>query len=214
MNILSYDNIQYICDFLQRTDQISLKLTNKYMAKNIINLMDSNVELLLYIKTIDQLDYAWKNDTRYINIKTLDNLKKKLPFLHKHAILTNLWYFDFNAEFDITFPFSEYVILFLTTVSDYTINLEFADCNGNITKTSHIPIRNKIFVKFNSFGKVKINCNETKKIKTLKTVQYIMCVPLYYWNIFTENNNKKIQYWRKQICVGTDGQTILVKNFY
>jgi hypothetical protein len=40
--------------------------------------MSLDTELLLYTKTIDQLNYAWKNDHRYFQIRNLNHkLSKK-----------------------------------------------------------------------------------------------------------------------------------------
>jgi len=211
MNNVHQDILNYVSRFLQRTDQISLKLTNKYFFSSLIDLMDLNTELKLFIKPIDQLDYAWKNDPRYINIKTIAHFENKLNFLSKYALLTNLWYFDFNAEFAI-YP-DEYIIMFLTTVSNYTINLEFVDTNGSITNTSHKPIQNKIIVKFNNIGKLKINCKETTQIKSNKIVQYIMCIPVYYWNKLTISSNNKFPIWKKQITGTNFSNNIFLKNF-
>ena len=72
MNKLVYtplDLLKYINSYLQRTDQLSFKLSNKYLLANIPITMNLDTELLLFTKTIDQMDYAWKNDHRYIQIK-------------------------------------------------------------------------------------------------------------------------------------------------
>ena len=183
---LPIDIIKHTGSFLQRKDQVALKLTSKYICSQLPVQMDLNEELELYTKTIDQLDYAWANDSRYINIKTNEN--KTFSILQKYAIITNLWYFDFNAEFDISYP-DKYVIMFLTSLSEFTINLEFSDLEGRVTKSSHEPKKNKIIVDFEKKGKLKVNCREIKSYKNFVTVQYIMCIPLYYWN--------KIGYWGK-----------------
>jgi len=62
-------------------------------------LMSIDEELLLDIKTIDELDYAWKGDTRYINIVYFTVPRNSIT--QKYAKITNLWYFDFNATFDV-----------------------------------------------------------------------------------------------------------------
>ena len=185
LNKLPIDIIRHASSFLQRTDQIALKLTIKSFSKQLEASMDLNKELELYTKTIDQLDYAWKGDTRYIKII---NHKDQYSILHKFAIITNLWYFDFNAQFDINYP-DKYVIMFLTSLSDYTINLEFTNLEGGITKSSHNLNKNKIIVDFQTKGKLKVNCREIDSYKNFQTVQYIMCIPLYYWN--------KLGYWGK-----------------
>jgi len=190
---IPFDILFYITNFLQRTDQITLKILNKHFNKNCKITMDLNTELNLYTKTIEELSYSWFNDTRYINIETLDS---KYDILKKYVVFTDLWFFDFNAEFDIV-P-DTYVIVCLTTVKHYSINLTFTDKNNNIQNTTHKPSSNKIIQKFETSGKLKVNCNEIKKRKHYDTFQYIMCIPLYYWEIIKGNNNI-IADWKKQI---------------
>ena len=209
MNNLSNNIVNNIGLFLQRTDQIALKLTSKYYLNDLKILMDLDTELKLYTKTIDQMDYAWKTDSRYINIKTLSNSLVKYSILEKYAVITDLWYFDFNAEFDI--KLGEHIIMFMTNVSEYQINLEFTDKIGNITKSTHNPVQNKIKVNFEIGGKLKVNCKEITKYKNLKTVQYIMCIPIYYWNKLA-NYQDKLYDWKKQIIM-TNGDYAMIKNF-
>ena len=186
--------------------------------------MDLDKELLLYTKTIDQLDYAWKGDTRYINIKKTTN--KPYMILHQFAVITNLWYFDFNAQFDINYP-DKYVIMFLTSLLDYNVNLEFIDLDGHITKSSHVPLSNKVIVEFQTRGKLKVNCREIESHKNLETVQYIMCIPLYYWNKLgyygknkrkdTNKSMKIIPPWKKQYLINESslsGQNYFICGFF
>lgn len=211
MNFLPTDIINYINGFLQRTDQIAWNITSKYYLRKLkYNLMDLNKELKLYTKTIDELDYAWKGDTRYINIQKFPQLNKNYDILNAYAVITDLWYFDFNAEFDVIAD--NYIILFLTSVSNYQINIEHIDgITGHISKSTYKPISNKIKVKFDGKGKIKVNCREISKYKDLKTVQYIMCIPEYYWNKI-ENTDKE---WKNQILkVKYMGQNmVLLKKF-
>jgi hypothetical protein len=202
LELIPLDLLKYTNDYLQRTDQISLKLSNKYLSENIPITMDIDTELRLYTRTIDQLDYAWKNDQEYIQIKELDNkYSKKYSILKKYAITLNLWYFDFNAEFDVFA--GTYIILFLTSVPNYTINLQLIDKFENKINSSYEPKSNKIKVKFDTGGKLKVNCNEIKNLKHRETIQYIMCIEEYYWNKLKgykiEKNKLKIANWKKKI---------------
>lgn len=213
MEFLPIDIINYINGFLQRTDQIVWKITSKYYLTNLKhNLMDLNGELNLFTKTIDELDYAWKDDTRYINICSFPQQLANYDILNSYAVINNLWYFDFNAEFDVYAD--NYIILFVTSVSYYQINIEHIDGIGQITKSKHKPISNKIKVKFDSKGKIKVNCREITKHKDLKTVQYIMCIPEYYWNKIKNLKEKHFD-WKKQIVMTRDGLTgmKMIKSF-
>jgi hypothetical protein len=211
-NCMPIDIIHNIYGFLQRTDQIAWKLTSKfYYSKLIHNSMDLNAELNLYTKTISELDYAWKGDTRYINIKEFPpKLAEKYSILNNYAVITDLWYFDFNAEFDV-YP-GDYRILCLTNVTGYTINIKFTDqADGKITETSYEPVANKIKIKFETRGKIRVNCRETSKVKNLKTIQYIMCIPEYYWRKIKSYKNRHPE-WKRQIVMtneGLEGQKIL-----
>jgi hypothetical protein len=206
MDLLPNDIINYINQFLQRTDQIAWKITSKYFLTNLkYNLMDLNGELNLYTKTINELDYALKGDTRYINICSFPERLANYDIYKFYAKINDLMYFDFNAEFDICA--NEYIILFLTTVSDYQMNIEYTNgITGQITKTTHKPISNKIKVKFDEKGKIKINCREITKLKDLKTVQYIMCIPVYYWKKINSYKQTHID-WKKQILMTNNGLT-------
>jgi hypothetical protein len=168
MDDLPTDVINYVNGFLQRTDQIAWKITSKYYLTNLkYNLMDINDELNLHTKTIDELDYAWKGDVRYINIKKIPSrISEKYNILNSYATISNLWYFDFNAEFDICA--GKYVIIFLTSVTDYQMNIEHTNSiTGQIIKSTHKPSSNKIKIKFDSKGKIKVNCREITKCKNL-----------------------------------------------
>lgn len=207
MDDLPTDIINYVNGFLQRTDQIAWKITSKYYLTNLKhNLMDLNEELNLYTKTIDELDYAWKGDVRYINIQKLPSrISEKYNILNSYATISNLWYFDFNAEFDICA--GKYVIIFLTSVTDYQMNIEHTNSiTGQIIKSTHIPSSNKIKIKFDSKGKIKVNCREITKYKDLKTVQYMMCIPEYYWKKIKSYNGKHSD-WKKQIVMSRNGLT-------
>ena len=211
MENLPLDIINYMVSFLQRTDQIAWKLTSKYFIKNFDRLMDLDSELALYTKTIEQLDYAWKGDSRYINIKEFPTeFGQNYQILRNYAEITELLNFDFNAQFDVFA--GEYVIMFLTSVPDYVINIEFIDILGNIIKTTHKPYSNKTKINFNSKGTIKINCRENKKLKNLKTVQYIMCIPVYYWNKL-ESYKGTTAKWKKQI-VFTNETFKYIRYFY
>jgi hypothetical protein len=218
------DLLKYINSYLQRTDQISFKLSNKYLLANIPITMNLDTELLLFTKTIDQMDYAWKNDHRYIQIKELNHrVSKKYSIFTKYAITSHLWYFDFNAKFNVV-P-DTYVILFLTSVSNYKINLELTDKFGIVHKSTYSPKSNKIKVKFDTVGKLKINCNEINNLKHNKIIQYIMCIPEYYWEKlkgYTINKPKpgckiiKIAEWKKQLKYHIDNlgrECIVVSHF-
>jgi hypothetical protein len=214
MNFLPTDIINYINEFLQRTDQIAWKITSKYYLTNLkYNLMDLNGELNLFTKTIDELDYAWKGDTRYINIRSFPQNLANYSILNSYAVITNLWYFDFNAEFDVYAD--KYIILFLTSVSDYQMNIEYTNgITGQITKTTYKPISNKIKVKFDDKGRIKVNCREISKLKDLKTIQYMMCIPQYYWKKIKSYKGKHMD-WKKQILMTRDVLTVMkmMRNF-
>lgn len=215
MEFLSSDILNYINGFLQRTDQIAWKITSKYYLTNLkYNLMDLNEELNLYTKTIDELDYTSKGDVRYINIYSTKQFSlSKYDILKSYATITNLRDFDFNAEFNVCAD--KYIILFLTSVSNYQMNIEHRDENtGQITKSTHIPISNKIEIIFDSKGKIKVNCSEITKYKDLKTVQYMMCIPEYYLKKIKSYKGKHMD-WKKQIlmtCGGLNGMR-LIGNF-
>ena len=214
MNFLPIEIINYINGFLQRTDQIAWKITSKHYLTNLkYNLMELNEELNLYTKTIDELDYAWKGDIRYINICSTKRFTQQLSnydILKSYATITNLWYFNFNAEFDVCT--GKYIILFLTSVPDYQMNIEYTNSiTGQITKSTHKPSSNKIKITFDNKGKIKVNCRETTKYKDLKTVQYMMCIPEYYWNKLKSYKGKLMD-WKKQIlmtCSGLSGMKMI-----
>lgn len=199
-NPLPFDVIYYIFGFLQRTDQIAWKLTsNFYYSILIRNSMDLNQEVNLYTKTIDELDYAYKNNLSYFKIERFPNIGSNFDILNKYAIMINLIEFDFNAVFDV-YP-GEYRIICLTNVSGYIINIKFINSTNNIVgETSHKPESNQIKVQFESKGKIKVNCREIGKLKNLKTIQYIMCIPEYYWKKIVNHVE-----WKKQILMTNDG---------
>lgn len=199
LKYLPFDVIQYIFGFLQRTDQIAWKLTSNFYYLNLIqNLMNLNQELNLYTKTIDELDYLRKNNISHIKIERFPNIGEKFDILNKYAIMLNLREFNFNAVFDV-FP-DEYIIICMTNVSEYTINIKFMNhTNNEINKTIHKPVANKIKIKFESKGKINVNCREITRLKNLKTFQYIMCIPEYYWKKI-----KNYMEWKKQIVMTND----------
>jgi hypothetical protein len=210
MNVLPSAIHNYINGFLQRTDQIAWKITSKYYLSNLIyNIMNLNGELNLYIKNIEDLDYAWKKDTRYINIHEL-NPTGNYDLLKKYVEISDLWYFDFNAEFEV-FP-GNYIILFLTSVPNYEINVEHNNfINNNLTKSTYKPIKNKIKINFKSHGKIKVNCREINNYKHNKTVQYMMCIPEYYWNKIYPNKHNNFN-WNQQILCSNDiNKKMLIK---
>lgn len=212
-NNIPIDIIHYIYGFLQRTDQIAWKITSKfYYSKLTHNSMDLDKELKLYTKTIDEMDYAWKGDTRYINIENFPSrLAEKYSILNNYAILKNLWYFDFNAEFNV-YP-GDYKIICLTNVSEYTINIKFINyADGKITETAYKPVSNKIKIKFETKGKIKVNCREITNFKNLKTIQYIMCIPEYYWRKIKSYKNQHLE-WKKQIVMTNDGLKKMIRYF-
>lgn len=173
MNNTTIDIIIHISTFLQRTDQIALKLCCKNCIKLQI-LMTMNEELNLYGKNISKLDYAWQNDKRYYNILEVDTNMD----LYKHiAIITNLWYFDINGYFNV-YP-DNYMIIVDTNVNEFDINLEFDDGNSVGFIDGFI---NRRIINFNRKGKLKINCREIKKFKNNKLFRLIMCIPVYYYN--------------------------------
>jgi hypothetical protein len=211
MNDIPIFILNYVFEFLQRTDQISWKITSKYYLSNLIhNNMNLNEELNLYIKNIDNLDYAWKGDTRYINIHELHN-KSVYDLLNKYLVVNDLWYFDFNADFEV---FSgNYIIFFLTSVSNYKINIKHIDIHDEITLTSHEPIKNKIKINFISKGKITVNCREINNYKHNQTVQYIMCIPEYYWNKIYNYKYNSISTWKQQIFCTKDSNFKLLRKF-
>jgi hypothetical protein len=218
MNLLdiTIDVLKYINLYLQRVDQISLKISNKYLFENILVTMSLDTELLLYTKTIDKLDYAWKNDLRFIQIVNLNHrLSKKYSIFKKYALTRNLWYFDFNAQFDVVA--GKYIIVFLTSVEKYKINLELTDKFGNNVKSTHSPKSNKIKVEFDFGGRLKVNCNETTNLKNYETIQYIMCIPEYYWKKLkgfeVRKSIIKIAEWKKQIKYGEDLNYLIVSHY-
>lgn len=196
LNYLPIDIIKYISYFIQRTDQISLKSSNRFINNELSIDMSLNQELELYTKTIEQMDYAWKGDNTYIKIRSKEN--SPYSILQKYIIVTNLWYFDFNAEFDI-YP-DKYIIMFVTSTNYYKINLEFTGTNGIIIKSSHIPRKNIIEVTFQTKGKLKVNCREIDNLKHFETVQYIMCMPLYYYTKLSSSNTV-VPAWKQQYII-------------
>ena len=197
--------VQTIYGFLQRTDQIAWKLTSKFYNSNLIhNSMDLNGELNLYTKTIDKLDYKSKGDVNHIRIERFPvKLSDKYSILNNYAVLIDLVEFDFNAEFDV-YP-GNYRILCLTNVTGYTMNIKFINFLDNkITETTYKPVANKIKIKFETKGKIRVNCTETTKIKNLKTFQYIMCIPEYYWGKIKSYKNRHLE-WKRQIIMTNDG---------
>lgn len=205
LNPLAMDIVHTIYGFLQRTDQIAWKLTSKFYNSNLVhNSMDLNRELNLYTKTIDELDYKSKGDESHIRIERFPvKLAEKYSILNNYAILINLVEFDFNAEFDV-YP-GDYRILCLTNVSGYTMNIKFTNYySGKITETTYEPVANKIKIKFETKGKIRVNCIERTKIKNLKTIQYIMCIPEYYWGKIKSYKNRHPE-WKRQIVMTNDG---------
>jgi len=176
--------------------------------------MNLNEELNLYVKTIEKMDWAWKNDPRYRYSNVMEftgfNQSNQYDLLKKYVEITGgLWYFDFNGEFEV-FE-GNYVIMFLTSVPNYKINIYFTNSNNITTESSYEPVKNKIKVRFETKGKIKVNCREISKIKNNKTVQYMMCVPEYYWNkIYSPKPNKFD--WNQQIfCTGEPNRKMIVK---
>lgn len=207
INNICIDTIHYIYGFLQRTDQIAWKLTSKFYYSNLIsNSMDLNGELNLYTKTIDELDYELKGDESHIRIERFSSgLGCKYYILNKYAILTDLIEFDFNAEFEV-YP-GNYRIMCLTNVTGYTMNIKFNNYTDNkITETTYKPVANKIKIRFETKGKINVNCRETTKVKNLKTIQYIMCIPEYYWGKIKSYKNRHLE-WKRQIVMTNDGIT-------
>jgi hypothetical protein len=217
MNNLLFDIINYINGFLQHIDQIAWKLSSKYYLKKLIyNKMNLNNDLNLYVKTIDDFEYSFKDDYRYIQIENLsNNYYNKFDILDKYIVLSDLLYFDFNTEFDIFY--GNYIIMFLTSVTEYIINIQHIDSITGIITYSTFEQKssskqNLIKIKFETKGKIKVNCREFKKLNYHNTIQYIMCIPEYYWNkIYNYNNKNKLFDWKKQIVL-THNKTKLIRN--
>ena len=133
-----------------------------------------------------------------------------ISILNNYAVLTDLVDFDFNAEFDV-YP-GNYRILCLTNVTGYTMNIKFtSQVDRKITETTYEPLANKIKIKFETRGEIRVNCRETSKVKNLKTVQYIMCIPEYYWAKIKSYKNRHPE-WKRQIVMtneGLEGRKIL-----
>ena len=76
-------------------------------------------------------------------------MAEKYSILNNYAVLTDLVEFDFNAEFNVYH--GNYIIMCLTNVSEYTMNIKFtANADGKITETTYEPVANKI--KFETRG--------------------------------------------------------------
>ncbi len=210
MNNLPTNVLNYINGFLQRTDQIAWKITSKYYLTNLIyNILNLNGELNLYTKTIDKLNYALKGDLRYINIFEL-NQSSNYDLMKKYIEISNLCFFDFNAEFEVFT--GTYIIVFLTSVPDYMIYLEHTNINdGNVTTSIHKPNKNKVKINFNSSGKIKVNCREINKRKNKKTVQYMMCIPEYYWNKIYPNKYNNFNWNQQVLCTNEINKKVFIK---
>ncbi len=206
MKKLHTDLILEISSFLQRTDQIALKMTNKYYYM-VITPSSLNDELLLYTKTIDQLQYSWSGNDKYINIIDVedDELEQSLIINKRIAVTNNLWFFSFNTEFHI-YP-DKYVIFFMTSLQKYTMTLVFINKN-NIKNTTKHDINDKnnngIVINFKEKGTLKITCEEIKTIKNYETVHYMTCMPIYYWNHIGYYNK-----WKRKIRKRTVSGSIL-----
>ena len=124
-------------------------------------------------------------------------MAEKYSILNNYAVLTDLVEFDFNAEFNVYH--GNYIIMCLTNVSEYTMNIKFtANADGKITETTYEPVANKI--KFETRGEIRVNCRETSKVKNLKTIQYIICIPEYYWGKIKSYKNRHSE-WKRQIVI-------------
>lgn len=215
---LPIDILTWISWFLPRTDQISLRLTNKFMCDNFVLTMSLDEELQLYTKIPDELDFAWKGYNSRIDLRTnRSSSGSKYKILNKYIVTYNLWQFDFNAEFNV-YP-GKYIVLFLTTVKNYTMNFKLEGLDRDIETWSLEPKNNKCTIDINKKGLLKVNCIENNSLKHCETVQYMMCIPEYYYKKLSgyEMLNKKgkksnkIADWRKQITLRRNNQ-LLVEN--
>lgn len=215
---LSTDVTNWIYSFLQRTDQIAWKLTSTHFNRTLNwNEQSLSDELDMYARTIDELEYAWKGDKRYINTYELHfpNLSH-LDLLKKYTITSNLWYWDFNASFNIYEP-GEYIIFFLSSWTDYVMSIDMTSLDGeknsniihNFGNNEKLYAKRKsnksftpaIVVNFEFTGIAKVNCREIKKCKHNYAIQYMMCIPTYYWNKLKKNEwNKKMVYSEHIYC--------------
>lgn len=132
------------------------------------------------------MDYAWKGDKRYIIIRELiEPETNDIDLISKIALFKDLWYFDFNAIFNV--EKGDYVIFFATTITNYTMNITWTGDDGQIEKKSFeidntVSKNNKKNISFKSKGKAHINCREIDTIKLGKAVLFLLCIPTYYWN--------------------------------
>ena len=179
MNKLYNELVINISSFLQRTDKVSYKITNK-LNNNLINLRsigtELNDELKLYIKNIFQMDYAWKSDYRYFsNVKEENTLQ--LEINNEYLVTKNLWYFDFSTVYDL--DTGTYVFFFNTTLKDYKITIGDILCIDSINNFEDIEI---LTFEVKKAGKIKINCREITKYKNNIEIRYMAVVPKYYFD--------------------------------
>ena len=185
INKLPDDIIIHISSFLQRTDKLSLSITNKNNNKIIKfgKLSDElNDELRLYIKNIHQMEYAWKNDVSHITIYKNKNVENKMKINEEFALIKNLWYFDFNATYNINPDI--FILIFNTSFYSYKINLYAPNISDvEILENGVISSNIKYMkIKVNNKTTLKINCREINYYKNNVVVRWICLIPLHYYN--------------------------------
>lgn len=169
--------IMYINNFLQRTDQLALKLTNKhyYLTNKITHSLDE--ELKLYTKTICQMDYSWKN-SNYIEIKDW-SFNSEYSITNYYGFIYGLWWFDFITEFSI--DKCDYTILIITSFNNFNSTLTMFDKSNEVIDRKEFANVNKFEYKSNCKGILRVNCYEHNRGKYYHNFQFIMCIPTHYY---------------------------------
>lgn len=169
--------IIYINNFLQRTDQLGFKLTNKHFYSNNKITSSLDDEFKIYTKTILQMDYSWKN-SNYIEIKDW-SYGSEYSITNYYGFIYGLWWFDFVAEFSV--EKCDYTILIVTSFNNFNLTILLFDESNEVVERKEFANITKIEYKSNFKGTLKINCFEHNKGKYYHNFQFIMCIPTYYY---------------------------------
>jgi hypothetical protein len=186
---LNDDVITYFLQYLPRTDKVALKLTNiTFYNLLVLNNLSSKEsiyeELCLYLRSIDDMDYSWKN-SQHMLIRT-DPLKIACWDLRRRWVETNhLWWFFVSVSYEKIFP-GDYIFLFDTSVLKYNLKFIIEDIKtGDKSETSFERKCCSNFEEFEfkvtSVSNITIQCFEPHSYKHRLILRYILFLPKYYW---------------------------------
>jgi hypothetical protein len=191
--------------YLQRTDKITLKITNKYLNNNIKITELIHDEVLLYTKMIDKLKLNKNISIEYSDDEYL---------LYTYGI-TNDKDICIKAQFEVYC--GKYAISLISSFQEYEANIILTN-KDNVQLTYKYNISTQfrhtnsvIILNVNTKSNITIIYKNLKLNNDNEIINYVVCMPLYYW--MKTSFNKKIikndtiiriaNKWKKKIIGNT-----------